>query len=100
MKLNLILFCLFVILQIADAVTTYVALQKSAEESNPIMRGMIKRFGKFFGLAIPKAVVAAFIGCALYFYDSALIKFAMAGVCALYVAIAINNIRVIRSQKG
>lgn len=92
----LALALLLIVLNIADAVTTYVALKRIANaiEANPIMAFLIGNLS-LVGALITKMVVA--IGATYFAYDYGQ-QWLFVVLCALYVFIVYNNVKIIRSN--
>jgi hypothetical protein len=79
---------IFVVLQVLDIWTTLVALKRGHREMNPVL-------AKAFTYAEPLAVMVAIKipgVWALWWADIALLT---AAVCAVYIYVVVNNLRVI-----
>ena len=84
---------LFVALQIGDAASTVLALRKGAVERIFTTRWLIARIGLVPALALSKsALVVMFI----VIIDRTGVAYSLAGACAVYIAVLVNNIRVLR----
>lgn len=94
MTLHPLIWAIFA-LQALDAVTTIVALKKGGAEANPLA-------AKIFGAVgvIPGAIaVKLFVVGVVWHFRSDMQTWAMAAAVVAYVAIIVNNIKVIRRQK-
>jgi hypothetical protein len=91
----LALALLLIALNIADAVTTYVALKRvsSATEGNPVMAFLIDRLS-LVGALVFKVVVAGGATYIAYDYGA---QWVFIVLCALYVLIVYNNVKIIRA---
>lgn len=85
---------LLMALQVADGLTTYLALKKGAAEGNPVMRKLFEKIGMVPALVITKG--ALMVGA--WYWRDALGLLELGLLCAGYLAVAINNILVIRKQ--
>ena len=82
------LFALFVLLSIADGITTYKALKRpGTREANPVMRWLFEHFGIHQTLIVSKmaAIVAVWTTMGPYSL------WVLAGVNAFYAAVAWRN---------
>ena len=92
-----LLFIALVILQIADAALTINALRTGyAKESNPLIAKLIGKVGR--DRAVVGIKIISIVGAWLV-YDQAPLGALGAGV-ALYAAVVINNVRVLRTANG
>lgn len=82
-------FPIFVCLQVADAATTLKVLSQGGRELNPFMKKLMDFFGPARALFGFK--VALCLGAYVYLHANLLV-----GLCALYVAVVVHNIRQIR----
>jgi Domain of unknown function (DUF5658) len=79
--------------QIADIISTYIAISKGAHEANPVMAFVMNIFGEVPGMLIVKSALIAAIWlvpipvAALYVF------------CLIYAVVIWNNINVIKEQK-
>lgn len=91
---------LVIILNVADAVTTYMALQqKGTAEGNPIMKFFMGRLGLIGTLILTKGVVI----CALTWLtlNNMLIPIWIIGpLAAFYTWVVINNSRIIWKNRA
>lgn len=87
-----ILFVLFCMLQVCDVYTTKRILDtRIGHEANPVMAWLIRNTSPLAGLVIPKIVV---VSLSYYFLrDSPAV---MLGLCAVYVWVINNNLKVLR----
>lgn len=87
---------LLIALNIADAVTTYIALKRiaNAVEGNPVLRFLMDKLG-LMGALIAKMVVV--IGATYVAYDYGQ-HWPFVVLCALYAFIVYNNLKIIRSN--
>lgn len=85
---------LMIVLQIADAWTTYDALRAGGYEANPIMRTLFERIGLREGLWVAKLLFLAYL--IFWPITDPLQQWLAIG---LYVVVAINNFRTLRKQK-
>lgn len=82
-------------LNIADAVTTYIALKRipNAIEANPVMAFLMSKLG-LVGALVAKMVVAVGATYAAYDYGQ---PWLFGVLCAMYVFIVYNNVKVIKT---
>lgn len=86
---------LLILLQVADIVTTIIALQGPAHESNPVLKKLMDKIGVLPALLIVKGLAIAF-----FWYFQAMIPQAVFWLlCAFYVYIVYNNLMTIRKGK-
>jgi uncharacterized protein YacL len=92
----LALAIILIALNIADAVTTYMALKRiaNAVEANPIMGFLIGKLG-LIGALIAKMIVVFGVTYAAYDYGQ---PWLFAVLCAMYIFIVYNNVKIIRSN--
>lgn len=87
----MILFMIFVVLQVGDAATTCHIIETGiGREANPIMRWLIGRAGLVVSFV---SVKSALIWIAWNYWIQH--PMLLAAMCLGYVAVLINNIRVI-----
>ena len=90
-NIPLLLLISIIILQILDIYTTHKALLLSkVYEANPVIRFLINKLGKTFGL---------FIGLLIFLYPYLPI-YILIGIIVLYLGVVINNILVIKRNNG
>ena len=87
-------FIAFVVAQIADAVTTILALDNGAREANPVMRWLMGKIGTAPALFFPKV---AYIAIATAFFSYPGIHWVYGVIAAIFFAVAINNYRIYRN---
>ena len=87
-------FIAFVVAQIADAVTTILALDNGAREANPVMRWLMGKIGTAPALFFPKV---AYIGFAAALFSYPGIHWVYGIIAAIFFAVAVNNYRVYRN---
>lgn len=80
-----------ILLQIADGVSTYIALQKGHIEANKIVSNMIKSLGLFWGLFVAKGIGIAALYL-LYINNS---DIGVICLIAIYTIVLVNNIKII-----
>lgn len=90
----LALAVILIALNIADAVTTYIALKRiaNAVEANPVMGFLMDKFG-LIGALIAKMAVVLGVTYAAYDYGQ---PWLFGVLCALYIFIVYNNVKIIR----
>lgn len=90
------LAAILVALNLADAVTTYLALKRiaNAVEANPVMGFLMDKLG-LVGALVAKMAVVLGATYAAYDYGQAWL---FGVLCALYVFIVYNNVKIIRSN--
>lgn len=94
---NLALFWIFVALQIADAVTTYIIVEKrSGLERNPIMRFFMEGFGVVAGLLAMKSVVVLLMY--IYIVPLSYGHIILGGAVLVYVVVVGHNVIQIRKR--
>jgi hypothetical protein len=86
---------LLIALQVADIVTTVIALQGPAHESNPILKKIMDRIGVVPTLLIVKGGFIAF----LWYYQATLPVEVLGMLCVFYAWIVVNNIQTIKKGK-
>ena len=86
--MNTVFLAVFVLLQIADVWTTHKALSMGKREANPFLARLFEYFNpvKVMVLVKPVAVIALWV---------ADIPIVTVAACALYVAVVVNNYKVI-----
>ena len=89
--MNTAFLILFMLLQIADIWTTDRALALGKREANPLLNWLFQRFDPV-GVMVVMKVAAAWL---LWYAD---MYFVTAGLCALYLWVVINNLRVIEGK--
>ena len=88
-------FIAFVVAQIADFVTTILALdRKGTREANPVMKWLMGKIGTAPALFFPKV---AYIGIAAAFFSYPGIHWVYGVIAAIFFAVAINNYRIYRN---
>lgn len=85
---------LLIALQVADLVTTVLALRGKAVKSNPIVKKVMDLIGVVPALLLLKGIVIALF---IYYQDSLQVEIVWI-LCLVYVAVVINNIQVIRKN--
>ena len=85
---------LLMALQVADGLTTYLALKKGAAEGNPVMRKLFEKVGMVPALIITKGALM----CAAWYWRDAIGLLGLGLLCAWYLVVAVNNVRVMRRQ--
>lgn len=85
-------FYILIALQIADVVTTIVALSGPAHEANPILKKIMDAIGVVPALVLIKGAAVAFF----WFYQAMIPKPVFWMLCAFYVYIVYNNIVTIK----
>jgi hypothetical protein len=86
--MNTVFLAVFVLLQIADVWTTHKALKMGKREANPFLARLFKYFNPVKVMVLVKSVAVVLLWVA----D---IPIVTAAACALYVAVVINNYKVI-----
>lgn len=89
--LNLILFLVFVFLQLLDHHSTLKALELGAREANPVVKFLMNRFGTETGLVI-KTVFAIVVGYIAYTLG---LTVALAVLNVIYMVVVGNNYRLL-----
>jgi len=99
-----VLFAVFVGLQVVDTITTYKALSSGiGVEKNKIMAWLFEKFGVLPSLIIFKLIVIAlFAGCSIYlpqiYSPMEIIWAVVLGLLdCFYGWIAVNNVKVLKS---
>ena len=93
---HLALLIAFVALQIADVVTTMIALKKGAQEGNPLLAPLFKKFGAMPVLLASKIVIVA----SVVTIHQTLTNFALGLGVVVYGAVVLNNLIVLRRMKS
>lgn len=85
-------FIAFVVAQIADFVTTILALdRKGTREANPVMKWLMGKIGTAPALFFPKVI---YIGIAAAFFSYLGIEWVYGIIAAAFFAVAVNNARI------
>jgi hypothetical protein len=85
-----------IVLQVLDAASTLYFLRHTRlTEANPVLARLFAAFGPAPTLLVLKGAFA----WGLWLYQALLPVWALALVCALYVAVVANNVRLIRRAK-
>lgn len=85
------LFAIYVLLQIADGVTTLYSLRRWNREANPVMVALFGLIGVRAGIVVAKTI-AVLLGALLLLGPAWL----LAGVCLFYVGVLWMNLRALR----
>jgi hypothetical protein len=91
MKAQLAFLVIFVALQVADVLTTLKALDKGNREANPVLANIFKYVSPWKALLLFKAVSIWLVWYADMYILTGLL-------CAFYVWVIDNNLRVIRGE--
>lgn len=83
---------LLIALQVADIVTTIIALRGKATESNPVLKKLMDAIGVVPALLLMKGVAIAFF---LYVQNAVPVGILWV-LCAFYIWVIVNNVKVIR----
>lgn len=85
-------FIAFVVAQIADFVTTILALdRKGTREANPVMKWLMGKIGTAPALFFPKL---AYVALATLFMGYPGIEWVYGIIAAAFFAVAVNNARI------
>lgn len=85
-------FIAFVVAQIADFVTTILALdRKGTREANPVMKWLMGKIGTAPALFFPKL---AYVAIATLFMGYPGIEWVYGIIAAAFFAVAVNNARI------
>lgn len=84
------LLIVLAMLQLADTLSTVVALKKGCVEANPVLANLFNRFGVIPTLIISKTVLVAI---AYRTMASPLWSEVMIVLCCIYTTVVVNNIR-------
>ncbi len=82
-------FVIFLVLQVADVITTRKALARGGREANPIVAWLMRRFGERW--VVVKCGGGLIAGVILMGTGAVFILWL---VCAFYLLVILNNIRV------
>lgn len=85
---------LLIALQVADIITTIIALRGPAHEANPIVAWFIAKIGLVPGLIVTKGLAIAFF----WYFQAQIPEVVFMLLCAFYVYIIYHNVQTI--QKG
>ena len=98
-NLSLVVLAIFILLQIADVVTTYLNLKRpDRAEANKFIKSIMDKIGILPALIITKAIVIGlFVGAYIY-AGSIYLAIAMGVVCVFYVWVIINNARMLAAK--
>lgn len=87
------LFIIFVVLQIVDAFTTYLCLQRpDRAEGNPAVKWIMDKLGVLPTLIMSKLTIIFVIAYVTFLLDVGWWIYAMFVLCAVYALIAVNNV--------
>jgi hypothetical protein len=91
----LALLAFVILLQVVDIVTTLVILDRGGRELNPVLAWLFNRLG---AVPVLVAIKTAFCGLLLWLYVTGVdgLVYALGLLGALYVAVIVNNLRVLR----
>lgn len=89
-------FYLLIVLQVADVITTIIALDGPAHEANPLLSWLMDRLGVVPTLVMVKGTAISFF----WYYQDQLPVALMWGLCAFYLWIVYGNIRTIQHGKS
>lgn len=96
MDLVKLLFVLFALLQLADAVTTIIVLDKGGREANPVMNWLFDKFE-----VIPTFIITKGVVIALFWYYSEAIPLAVwLAMIAFYSWVVYNNLGIIEKLQN
>ena len=85
-------FYLLIALQVADIVTTIIALRGQAHEANPLLARLMEKIGVVPALLLIKCAFITF----LWYYQALLPVELLWALCAFYVWIVWGNVQTIR----
>lgn len=83
---------LLILLQVADIITTIIALNGPAHEANPLLKKLMDAIGVVPALMLIKVIMLSFIG----YYQAMLPVEVLWALCVFYVLIVVNNLNTIR----
>ena len=89
-------FYLLILLQLADVITTIIALERPAHEANPLLKKIMDAIGIIPALVLVKGGFVAF----LWYYQALLPIALIVGLCAFYVYIVYHNIETIKKGRA
>lgn len=90
----------FVITQIADVVTTVLAVRAGASEGNPLIGFIIRAIGLVPALIATKVFVFLAVAAGFYFLPWWLLSAILGLASAGFIAVIINNIIVARGERN
>lgn len=90
----------FVATQIADVVTTVLAVRAGASEGNPLIGFIIRAIGLVPALIATKVFVFLAVGVGFYFLPWWLLSAILGLASAGFIAVIVNNILVARDENG
>lgn len=91
--LPLALFLLLVVVNVADIVSTLIAIRLGASEGNPLLKPFVERLGVVPGLLALKIPLLVLT----YFY--AMYPIVLGALCLIFLGVVASNILVIRRIK-
>ena len=98
-NLSLVVLAIFILLQIADVVTTYLSLKRpDRAEANGFVKAIMDKIGILPALIITKATVIGLFVLAYIYLASIYLTVAMGAVCVFYVWVIINNVRMLAAK--
>ena len=96
MKLSIILFSIFTLLQIADGILTWKLLHRiDRQESNPIAAWLMRQMGVTPALIVFKGGIVLIVAAALWFAPSIYLTYGMVVVCLFYCWVVWNNYKLL-----
>ena len=100
MIILVVITLLFVGTQIADVVTTVLAVRAGASEGNPLIGFIIRAIGLVPALIATKIFVFLAVGVGFYFLPWWLLSAILGLASAGFIAVIVNNILVARDENG
>lgn len=89
--MTITLFVLFVLMQAADVLTTYIILSRGGREVNPVVALAIEKLGLLNGLYAVKIPLTVLLGYVAF--TDLLPWWGLVLPCLIYVPVLVNNIR-------
>ncbi len=91
------LYGLFVLLQIGDLTSTVIALRKGGAEANKLIAWLIWKIGAIPALGAVKVLIAGIAFVPVIFVPTPWVYALLALFDLLYVAVVVNNIKVVKT---
>jgi len=82
---------LLIALQLADCITTYIALQGANHEANAFLAKLFAKVGLVPGLLLTKLPLIAIV----WFGKDLIHPYVFIALCVLYLWVVVNNVKVI-----
>ena len=93
---SFVLALVFAVLQFLDVTTTNAVRANGGKETNPIMRMVQDRLGKYWW--VPKALFALGICAIVYYYPNWIFGAGLVVINLFYLKVVLHNYQVLKNQ--